>query len=49
MAITICVGAGNSPPKLANTLLNAGTTKIMITAVMTKATTRMAIGIEQRP
>ena len=44
MAITTSVGAGRSAPKLVNTSLNAGITKIMMTAVMTKATTMMEIG-----
>ena len=38
------VGAGRSAPKLVNTSLKAGITKIMITAVMMKATAMMAIG-----
>ena len=32
IAITMSVGAGRSAPKLVNTLLNDGITKIMITA-----------------
>ncbi len=44
MAITISVGAGRSAPKFLNTSLNAGMTKIMITAVMMNATAMMAIG-----
>ena len=44
IAITISVSAGRSAPKLANTCLNAGITKIMMTAVMTNATTTIAIG-----
>ena len=44
MAITTSVGAGRSAPKLLKTSLNAGMTKIMITAVMMKATTITAIG-----
>ncbi len=44
IAITNRVGAGRSAPKLLNTSLNAGTTQIMITAVTTKATTRMETG-----
>ncbi|OIQ67052.1 hypothetical protein GALL_513750 [mine drainage metagenome] len=44
MAITIKVGPGKSAPKLENTSLNAGTTKIMITAVTTKATMSTEIG-----
>jgi hypothetical protein len=44
MAITISVGAGRSAPKLLKTSLKAGITKIMITAVIMKATTMMATG-----
>jgi len=44
MAITIRVGAGRSAPKLLNTSLKEGMTKIMMTAVMTIATTMTAIG-----
>ena len=44
IAMTMSVGPGRSAPKLANTCLNAGITKIMITAVMTKATTIIATG-----
>ena len=44
IAITNRVGAGRSAPKLVNTCLNAGITKIMITAVMMKATAIMATG-----
>ena len=44
IAMTISVGPGRSAPKLANTCLNAGITKIMMTAVMTNATTMIAIG-----
>ena len=44
MEITIWVGNGNSAPKLVNTSLNAGITKIMITAVITNATTSTAMG-----
>ncbi len=44
MAITNSVGPGRSAPKLSNTCLNAGITKIMITAVMTNATTMIDIG-----
>src|SRR5687768_746525 len=44
MAITRRVGAGRSAPKLRNTSLNAGITKIMITAVIMKATAMIAIG-----
>ena len=44
IAITRSVGAGRSAPKLLNTSLKAGITKIMITAVMTKATTMTEIG-----
>ena len=42
--ITNSVGAGRSAPKLVNTCLNAGMTKIMITAVMMNATTITATG-----
>ncbi len=42
--ITISVGAGRSAPKFLNTSLNAGITKIMITAVMMNATAMIAIG-----
>ena len=38
------VGAGKSAPKLVNTCLNAGIKKIMMIAVMIKATTTMAMG-----
>ena len=48
IAITNSVGAGRSAPKLVNTCLNAGITKIMMTAVMTKATTMIDDRIEQR-
>ena len=44
MAMTSSVGAGRSAPKLENTLLNAGMTKIMITAVITTATTMIETG-----
>ena len=44
IAITTSVGPGRSAPKFANTCLNAGITKIMITAVITNATTMIAIG-----
>ena len=44
IAITNSVGAGRSAPKFVNTSLNAGITKIMITAVMMNATTMIAIG-----
>jgi hypothetical protein len=44
MAMTIKVGAGRSAPKLLNTSLKAGMTKIMMMAVMTKATTMMVRG-----
>ena len=44
MAITSSVGAGKSAPKDENTSLNAGITKIMITATTTKATTTTEIG-----
>jgi len=42
--MTSKVGAGRSAPKLLKTSLKAGMTKIMITAVMMKATTITAIG-----
>ena len=48
IAITISVGAGRSAPKLVNTCLNAGITKIMMTAVMTNATTMHRDRVEQR-
>ena len=44
MFITICVGAGRSAPKLLNRSLKVGITKIMITAVMTSATTMIDTG-----
>ena len=44
IASTISVGAGRSAPKFANTVLNAGITKIMMTAVITNATTMIATG-----
>jgi len=44
MAITIRVGAGRSAPNDENTCLNAGITKIMITATTMKATTTTEIG-----
>jgi hypothetical protein len=44
IAITTSVGAGRSAPKLANTDLNAGMTKIMMTAVMMNATPMIATG-----
>jgi hypothetical protein len=44
IAMTIRVGAGRSAPKLGTHLLNDGMTKIMITAVMTIATTMTATG-----
>ena len=44
MAITSSVGAGKSAPKLLKTSLNAGITKIMMTATTTKATTSTATG-----
>src|SRR5262245_46108593 len=44
MLITNSVGAGRSAPKLVNTCLKAGMTKIMITAVMMNATAMIAIG-----
>ena len=43
-AITISVGAGRSAPKLVNTSLNAGMTKIMITEMTMIATTITEIG-----
>ena len=42
--ITNSVGAGRSAPKLVNTSLKAGITKIMMTTTTTKATTSTAIG-----
>lgn len=42
--MTTSVGPGRSAPKLVNTFLNCGTTKIMITAVTMKATTSTEIG-----
>src|SRR3990172_7156707 len=44
IAITTSVGAGRSAPKLENTDLNAGMTKIMITAVMMMATATIDTG-----
>ena len=44
IAITTRVGVGKSAPKLLNNSLKAGITKIMITAVMTKAITIMEMG-----
>ena len=44
MAMTISVGAGRSAPKLVNTCLNAGITKIMMIAVMMNATIITAVG-----
>ena len=44
IAITTSVGAGRSAPKLVNTFLNAGITKIMITAVTRIATMMMVTG-----
>ncbi len=44
IAITTSVGPGRSAPKLENTLLNAGITKIMITAVTMKPTASTATG-----
>src|SRR6185436_15586404 len=44
MPMMTSVGVGRSAPKLANTLLNAGITKIMITAVITIATTMIDTG-----
>jgi hypothetical protein len=38
------VGAGRSAPKLLKRSLNVGITKIMITAVITKATTMIETG-----
>ena len=46
--ITNSVGAGRSAPKLVNSSLNAGITKIMITAVMMNATTMHRDRVEQR-
>src|SRR6185437_7402524 len=44
MSMTTCVSHGRLAPKLENTLLNAGITKIMITHVTTIATTMTEIG-----
>ena len=44
IAITTKVGPGKSAPKLLNRSLNAGITKIIIIAVMPKATTRIEMG-----
>src|SRR6185295_2434393 len=44
MPMMMSVGVGRSAPKLENTLLNAGITKIMITAVITIATTTIDTG-----
>ncbi len=44
IAMTTSVGPGRSAPKLENTLLNAGITKIMITAVTMKPTASTATG-----
>ncbi len=44
IAITTRVGPGRSAPKLLNRSLNAGITKIMMIAVMTKATTMIETG-----
>ena len=44
MFITICVGAGRSAPKPLNRSLKVGITKIMITAVITSATTMIDTG-----
>ena len=44
MAITTKVGAGSSPPNEANTCLNDGITKIMMTATTTKATISTLMG-----
>ena len=44
IAMTTSVGPGKSAPKLENTLLNAGITKIMITAVTMKPTPMTAAG-----
>ena len=44
IAMTTSVGPGRSAPKAANTCLNAGITKIMMTAVIIKATPMIATG-----
>ena len=44
MVITSSVGAGRSAPKLVNISLKAGITKIMMIAVITKATTTIEMG-----
>ncbi|MNW11027.1 hypothetical protein D3C71_2083780 [compost metagenome] len=44
MAITSSVGAGRSAPNELKTSLNAGTTKIMITAITAKVTMTTALG-----
>ncbi len=44
IAITIRVGVGRSAPKLENTCLNAGITKIMIITVTRIATRMIAVG-----
>jgi len=44
IAITINVGAGRSAPKLENTLLNAGITKIMMIAVIRIDTSTIIAG-----
>ena len=44
IAITTNVGVGRFAPKLANTCLNAGMTKIMITHTTTMATVITEIG-----
>ena len=44
IAMTISVGTGRSPPKLVNTSLNAGITKIMMTDTTTNATISTVIG-----
>ena len=44
IAITTSVGAGRSAPNDLKTSLNAGITKIMMTASTTNATTSTAIG-----
>lgn len=42
--MTTTVGPGRSAPKDPNSSLKAGTTKIMITAVIKKAATKMEMG-----
>ena len=44
IAMTTSVGAGRSAPKLVNTFLNDGITKIMMTAVTRMATMMIETG-----